>query len=94
MALAMRAFPSSKGWRVTNQKWATPARITGASPFSENQSKNEAISLGKRSAAGASKWMISLPIGPEHAYPPVGVERIKIRAIVICYQMFACFFII
>lgn len=62
MARAIRPLPSSNGWIVTNQRWAMAARMTGSVPSRlSNQSRNAAISPGRRSASGASKWTRSRP---------------------------------
>ncbi len=54
MARAMRPLPSSKGWLVTNHRWATPAFSTGSGAAVSNQFRKAPISESSRSAAGAS----------------------------------------
>src|SRR5437660_485025 len=62
MARAMRPFPSSNGWTVTNQRWARPALSTGSRPVSLlNQARKASISCPIRSAGGAWKWTRSCP---------------------------------
>lgn len=66
MARAIRPFPSSNGWVVTNHGWAMAERVTGSvPPRLSNQSRNAAISPGNRSASGASECIRLRPYGPE-----------------------------
>ena len=88
MARAMRPLPSSKGWMVTNQRWARAARTTwlvSGAPLSH--SRKAAISPGTRGGSGPSKWTLWRPMGPETTwtgsvrYSPVVMGRGPLRPV-------------
>ncbi|MNN15492.1 hypothetical protein D3C81_1285980 [compost metagenome] len=69
IARVRRPLPSSNGCRVTNQKWAMPARSSGSrlveSRLLANQSRNSLSRASRPSRGGASKCTVGLSSRPE-----------------------------